>query len=349
MQEQKKEFLLNVGFAVTVGLLIFVAFKFLFSFFLPFIIALLIAYLVQKPSVYICEKIRLKREICAILLSILVFLILASLVGVVGYYFIIKAKDIFSNINGILGDISKIVSEVQNKFFSLFENFSPEINFTAENIVLNFVEDTAKKITSFFSGFAGNIVKKAPSFLFSSIVTLVATCYISKDFMQLLRFYRNLFGEKVYCKTCRIKNIISSSVFKFIKGYLLLMSLTFLVLVVGFYILKIEYAVLLALLVSIVDLLPVLGTGTVLVPWGIADVILGEARGFGILILYISVTVIRNFAEPKVIGKQMGINPLFTLVSMFIGLKLIGFWGLLLFPIILIVLIEYYKGENDLA
>lgn len=349
MQEQKKEFLLNIGFAVTVGLLIFVTFKFLFSFFLPFVIAFLIAYAVQKPSAYVCRKIRFKREICAVLLSILIFILLTTCVGFLGYYFITKAKDIFSNINGILGDISKIVSDVQNKFFSLFENFSPEININAENIVADFIEDTAKKITSFFSSLAGNIVKKAPSFLFSAIVTLVATCYISKDFMQLLRFYKNLFGEKVYNKTCRIKNIISSSVFKFVKGYLLLMLITFAELIIGFYILKIEYAVLLALLVSFVDLLPVLGTGTVLVPWGFANVILGEARGFGILILYILITVVRNFAEPKVIGKQIGINPLFTLVSMFAGLKLIGFWGLLLFPIVLIVLIEYYKGENNLA
>ena len=99
------------------------------------------------------------------------------------------------------------------------------------------------------------------------IVTLVASCYIAKDFKRLLKFYRNLFGENVYSKTHRIKEIVFNSVIKFIKGYLLLMLFTFFELLVGFYILKVRYAVVLALIVSIVDLLPILGTGTVLVPW----------------------------------------------------------------------------------
>ncbi len=343
LQEHKKEFLVNIGFAVTVGALIYVVFKFMFSFFLPFIIAFLIAYAVQKPSVFFASKTPLKREICAVILSVLIFTVLIAGVIFLGYFSVTKAKDLFSNINGVLGEFSNMISAVQMKLSGFLNSISPEIASSTENFTSNFIEDIAGRITSFFSYFAGNIVKKAPSFLFSATVTLVATCYIAKDFRVLKNFYRNLFGERVYSKTVRIKTIISQSVFKIGKGYLLLMLLTFLELSIGFYILGVGYAVVLALLVSLVDLLPVLGAGTVLIPWGIVDVLLHNPRGFGILILYVAVTIIRNFAEPKVIGKQIGINPLFTLLSMFAGLRLLGFWGLILFPVSLIVIIEYYS------
>lgn len=349
MYQQKKEFLINVGFFTTMILLIFLSFKFLFSSFLPFLIAFLIASSVQKPSVCISERIHLKQGLCAVLLSVLIFVLLISIMFFAGYSFVAKAKDIFSNISDILVDVSKIFSDIQSKIFGLFKNFSPKINVKAENIVLGFFDDTATRITSVLSKLAEKIVKRTPSFLFSTIVTLVATCYISKDFNQLVRFYKNLFGDKIYNKTFRIKEIIKHSVVKFIKGYLILLLLTFVQLLIGFYLIGIEYAVVLAVLISIVDLLPVLGTGTILVPWGIANIILGDSRGVWVIILYIIITVLRNFAEPKVIGKQIGINPLFTLIAMFLGLKLAGFLGLIIFPIVLIVVIEYNKNENDIA
>ena len=108
-----------------------------------------------------------------------------------------------------------------------------------------------------------------------------------------------------------------------------------------------KYALLLGLLIAIIDILPVLGTGTVLIPWGIAELLFeNTALGIGLLVLYAVITVIRNFAEPKIVGRQMGINPLFTLLSMFIGIKLLGFAGVIIFPTALIVTVKYYGGDN---
>ena len=103
---------------------------------------------------------------------------------------------------------------------------------------------------------------------------------------------------------------------------------------------------LLSVIIAIIDLLPVLGTGTVLVPWSILSVLSNDLRlGIGVAILYIVIVLVRNFLEPKIIGMQLGVNSLFTLMAMFLGLKVLGFWGLVLFPVILIVTIQYYKDE----
>ena len=114
----------------------------------------------------------------------------------------------------------------------------------------------------------------------------------------------------------------------------------------GFLILGIKRAFLLSVIIAVVDLLPVLGTGTILVPWAILSILSNNLQlGIAIAVLYIIIVLVRNFLEPKIIGMQVGVNSLFTLMAMFLGLKVLGFWGLILFPVILIVTIQYYKSE----
>ena len=126
------------------------------------------------------------------------------------------------------------------------------------------------------------------------------------------------------------------------------MLITFLELTAGLMLLKIKYAPFIALLISVIDILPVLGTGMVVIPWGFAELITGNAaRGIGLLVMYAVITLVRNFAEPKIIGDKIGINPLFTLLAMFIGLKTAGIAGVLLFPTALIVTVKYYKNEMN--
>ena len=147
----------------------------------------------------------------------------------------------------------------------------------------------------------------------------------------------------------KIKLILINKVFKIIKGYVIIMFITFVELSIGLLLLKINNAILIALLIAILDLLPVLGTGTVLIPWGIINLILGNYFiGFALIILYVAILVIRNVIEPKIISKQVGLHPLITLLCIFIGLKLFGVLGMLILPVITIMLFDLYKdGEFD--
>ena len=130
-----------------------------------------------------------------------------------------------------------------------------------------------------------------------------------------------------------------STVLKYIKSYMILMVITFVELSAGFLILGIEYAIGLAALIALIDLLPVLGTGGVLIPWLIINIILGNyGLAISLLVLYVVITVIRNILEPKIIGQQIGVHPLAMLVSMYVGLRLFGFVGVFAMPILLVVI-----------
>ena len=143
----------------------------------------------------------------------------------------------------------------------------------------------------------------------------------------------------------KVKDFIENVVFKILKNFLIIMFITFIELTIGFGLIGIKNFVLIALLVSFVDIFPVLGVGTVLNPWAIIAFIMGDFKlGFEIFGLYIIITLIRNFIEPKLVGKELGLHPLISLIAMIVGMKLAGVFGMLVMPLV----ISYLAVEQNI-
>lgn len=347
-QQAKKDFIINFFFTAIICSLVFFIGKFIFQYLTPFIIAVVIAYIMQKPAEFISRKTSIKKEFTALLLSFSFYLLFAGILAIGIYGFFVFFSELISRLPSLLSGIFRLFSNISDKLRNTFEGMSPEIADEAISVMKETAESMAVKISSGFSSFAASAAKKTPSFLFSSIVALVASCYIAKDFERLKKFVIGIIGRNVYIKSIKIKEIFSGSIIKILKGYIIICGITFLELTAGLLLLRVKYAPIIAFIIAVVDLLPVLGCGTVLIPWGIISIAFGDsAKGFLILGLYAVITIARNFLEPKIIGKQMGINPIFTLFAMFAGLKLLGVFGLFLFPIVLIVTIKYYEQPDD--
>lgn len=341
--ENKKNFLINFLYFLVIGTLIFLVSKFLINYLLPFIVAVIIAFLMQKPAKFISEKSGASKGIIAAILSVLVYLIVALIV----VFLIYKSTRFLGGLTKFSTEFFEELSSIINDLKNRFSNIMPEeYNSAVDDFSKSMFERLTTQISGFVSRFLTKLAKSTPSFLFSSIVALVASCYIAKDFDGLLNFVRELCGKRISENLEKIKVILFQSGFKLLKGYLILAVLTYMQLLAGLLILKIKHAFVIAILISVVDILPVLGIGTVMVPWTVLAALWGNLPlAIGLAGLYIIVVIVRNFAEPKVIGTQIGVNPLFTLLAMFVGLKLLGVLGLFLFPIILIVVIKYYKNQ----
>ena len=217
-----------------------------------------------------------------------------------------------------------------------------------QNALKNLYEDAidsfALTVTSYLSKYATTVLKKMPTVFLSCVVTIVATYYISKDYDRLLRFVKGFVNKEHFAKFVEIKNIFYECFLKFSIGYLWLFLITFIELSIGFFVLGLNKFLLLAFMIAILDLMPVLGTGTALIPWAIIEFFQNKfTMGIGLIVLYLAVTIIRNIIEPKIIGKQMDINPLFTLIFIFIGFKLSGVIGMILLPIIITVIFTYLR------
>ncbi len=150
---------------------------------------------------------------------------------------------------------------------------------------------------------------------------------------------RNLFSE--------INKFAAGIGFKYVKAYAILMAVTFAELALGLSILRVDKAILVAALIAVIDLLPVLGTGGVMVPWIIVELIKGNIPfAIGLAVLYLIIIIVRNILEPKLIGKQIGLHPLVMLICMYVGLKLFGFIGLFALPVAVVIAKQLYDNDK---
>lgn len=347
-EQAKKRFIINVVFiGFWIGLIILSG-KFLLRNLLPFIIAAIVASLMQKPAKFLYRTIKIPKGISAAVLSALLYIILAiTLIFFIAKFFSFTGKAL-SSLSGVGQTVMNVFERLQNTIGEIASSFSPDFEVVSKQILSTVLQSVTEKTSGYLSDTAAEIIKSAPSFLFSSVVALAASCYIGKDFDGLVEFSKTIVGEKTVETTVKVKKILTESVLKIIGGYLILMVITFLELAIGFLILGIENWLLIAGIIAVIDALPALGTGAVLLPWGIINILLGDNfLGVSLMVLYLLVTIIRNFAEPKIVGSKTGINPLFILFSMFLGIRLFGFFGLIILPVTFIVVVKYYKNEME--
>lgn len=340
MDEQaKKRFLLNFLYISVIGLIVVIASKFLFVRMFPFLLSFAVAALSQKPAVFLSNKCGIRKPLCAVISAAGIYIGMCTFLIFILYRLVISSVGIIDYLPRLFSKWGELTSNIEEWFqLHLPDGYDISLN----SVLKNFLS----AVTEFLTDIIKIIVTGAPSFLLSSIVALVAACYIAKDYDGLSKFAKSLCSESFLKRSERIKRIVFDSVLKIIRGQLILMIITFFELWIGLMILRIKSAYLVALIIAFVDFLPVLGTGIVIIPWALISAFSGNTGlALGLAVLYIVLALVRNFLEPKIVSKQIGINPLFTLFSMYLGLKLFGGVGLLLFPIILIVTIKYYKEE----
>ena len=342
--EKRTQFIINIIYFLLWATLIYIAFTVALRYLLPFVIGVFIAYLVQKPAKYFSNRFDVNKQKCAAVLSVAIFLLIIIFISLLAWFLYYQIVNFIEYLSNQSAEIEGLLE----KIYAKIEFFLQKINSvnTFKNFYASAIKTLTTKMTTFLSNGITSLIKKLPSTIISCVVTVVATCYIAKDYDRLLKFLKGFINAEHYNTIIVFKNIFTECFSKFLIGYFWLFLITFGELLVGFWLLGVKNTILMALLVAILDLLPIIGTGTILIPWSIFSFIQSNySLGIGLIILYLIISVIRNFIEPKIIGKQVDINPLFTLIFIFIGFKLGGILGMLAFPIIITVLITYLKRK----
>jgi sporulation integral membrane protein YtvI len=304
----------------------------------PFIIAFLLASLMEPIIRLLMKRARFSRKAAAPLVLLLVLFLLGFIITMVILKLISELKSLSPFIPGFFNDLFNNITVLINKSTDAYSWLPPEITGNLGSLVSN--------ISSTLVKFANSIVKSAfaigfsiPEAVIFIISTIVSTYFLSSDRDRILVFFRSQLPESWLKEVSGLKNDMFSALFGYLRAQLILMSITFTELYIGFSLIHIKYSLLLAFFISIIDALPILGTGTVLVPWGVYSLIFGDIRmGASILILYVVVLIIRQLIEPKIVGNQIGVYPLVTLIAMYIGLKIFGVLGLILGPITVLLL-----------
>ena len=363
--EKKRAFLINFAFLALVLGIIYVFFKYLFWGTAPFVLSFFFAVLLQKPLRFLVgkthQKLRTFWSILLVLVSIsiillpLAILISALISQVVNFVnhlaveladfpqFIATAQDGILNFLKFLPE--NIYESVSETIINSFESVK-HFDFSSMNISFKTVTST---ITSGASG-VFSIVRGVPGAIIGIVIGIIAWILFTKDYDRIVRFIQLQLPEGKKNLPVEIKQVFSKTIFKMIRAYALIMFITFCELFLGFSILNLigvmnnSYIFIIAIAIAVFDILPVAGSGGVLTPWAIISLISGNiGQCLGLLAIYVIITVIRQYIEPKIVGDSLGVNPLLTLAGLYFGLKLFGFMGMFIVPLMIMTL----KAFND--
>lgn len=369
--EKRRSFLINVMyFAVLIGLF-FLFFKYAFGICLPLLTALFVAAVLQKPVDYLTKKAKGGRGVFSALLVIFCFVVLGSIFAVALMKLFSEMKSFFGYLMLKLENTALLIEQVctwiETKITILPDSLRTSLSAYAQDILTNIfgsgipapdapsaaVEKTGSFDFSWLASPIGAVwgtAKQIPVVAVGIVVAIVSGCFMTADYASLKSLILKLAGEKNAAKIVRTKNILFSTLGKMGRAYCIIILVTFFEMVIGLSFLKLigvytgGYIFAISLITAIVDVLPVLGTGTILVPWSVWSLLTGDIGfGIGILVVYAIITVIRQIIEPKLVASQLGLPAYVTITAMYIGTRLFGFIGLFLLPISIMVL----KVLND--
>lgn len=352
--QRKKKFIIETVYAVFVIVIFYFFMKYAFGLFLPFLLALAVAAALQRPVNFICKKTPLKKGfVSAVLVLFSVTVVLGLIVAII-MRLGIEVKGFFDYIMIQLQDIPAFIKRME-VFVSEHLQFLPD---KIEGAVTSFLSEKANDLLNNTGAGAGfdistfktpllgvwNTVKQIPSTLVAIVIAIVSCCFMTADFASVRKIILSLFRPETRDKIIRSKKLLVPSLSKMAKAYGLIILITFSELALGLFLMKLigiyegNYIFIFALITAIVDIIPILGTGTILIPWALYCLLNGRiSLAIGIFIMYACITVIRQIIEPKLVANQLGIPPFATIISMYVGSQIFGVLGIFLLPITLVM------------
>ncbi len=331
----------SILFCVLVGVgVLFLVGKYLLVIVMPFLIAWTLALTVQPISNAVSSRTKVPKKWVAAVVLILGFAVLGLLLFLGANRLINelgRLAERFSSESSPLGEgiarLTEMINGIGTRIPFLSENTSHLLRDSFDDMLVSMLREAGTKIVTGVTALVSGLVRSLPSVALFVIVTIIATFYFALDWDTVHRYLTSLLPSRLAQKLPEARERIRRFLAKYVRAYLFLMFLTFCELFAGFTILSIEYSFLLALMIAVVDILPVLGVGTVLVPWSIFELLTRDFKtGFGLLILWVIITVVRQIVEPKIVGGTLGLHPIITLIGMYVGLRLFGLIGMLAAP-----------------
>ncbi len=364
--QKKLSVIINAAYYIMILAAFYLVFRTFAGILMPFLFACIFALMLHRPITFINRKLKIPRSPLSALFVILILGVIVTLFmllgmeiaeQVKGFIEFIKLK--FHNMSGICETLKtyavnavgflpdSLRTAATQSITAFFDNLTENgfSDFSLDSIGLDWSSILSK---------GGGVIKKTvgqlPSMLISILITIIATIFICADYEKIRDFILRQVSAETQLKIFNTKHVVFGSLRKMLKAYSLIVLITTTELCIGLYTLKLlkiydsSYIFMIALVIAIIDIVPVLGTGTVLIPWAIYSFITGDiSMGIGLLIIYAIILVVRQVIEPKLVAGQAGLSPIVTITAMYIGTKTLGILGFFILPFAAIVV----KQLND--
>lgn len=318
----------NILMLILSLVLIFLSFK-LAIFYMPFLIGFVISLLVEPLIKRLSRRTKLERKKCAIMVIVIIFIIILALLvwGIVTL--ITESSNLLKGLNNYI----QLMYDQVKIYIGSIKTGNTKLPMEVATILENSSDKVVSFITNYVSGVltkATQIISEIPTIAIYTFITLLATYFICIDKIYIADTIEHQLPHKWAKKIGTHTRSIVRELGNYLKAEAILIIISFIIVLVGLYILKIfhfnvPYPFLTALAIGFVDALPILGSGTVMVPWAIIEALNGDINlGIAIIVIFAIILIARQLLEPRIVSGKIGIHPIFTLLAMYTGFKIIG-------------------------
>ena len=336
--EKLKRCLLILSIAVLMAAVVYVLYKYAIPLLFPFLVSLLISAIVLPAVSFLNRKLHLNKRLTAAVLVTVAYLIIAGLLMLVGrvlYRSASSAVDWFNtrfvpDINALLLKIDQLVHDSDSALMGWLYSMKDTL-----------ITSLQPKVVQFSTSVVTGLVSNVPSFAIKVIISIVATYFFALDYDNICRAVTARMTEETYQKSSAAFRSLRSTVGQYARAYSLIFLITFAELTVGLLCAGVKHFVLIALGIAVFDILPILGSSMIMLPWSIITLLRGNyQQGIILFVVYLVIVIARQFIEPKIVGDRVGMHPLITLVAMYVGLKLFGGLGMFMLPMTCAVIMQ---------
>jgi len=337
----------------------------------PFLFAFFIAVLLQRPINYAQRRIKLKKSFTSVALVLLFYLLLILIVVLIGARLWSAAKSFADYLSAQVQNLPRIIKSLEIRINQLVEWLPDDLELRVNESLANFTQGLLAGVNAEGEsvGVFGNLVSlinlewfkapvsgmltiagRIPMLALSVVITIISSFFMTSGYDKIVGFLKRQLGPERGRALSAAKRIVFSSLRKLVRSYSIIIGVSFCELVLGLLLLGFagvydgKQLLWIALVTAAIDILPVLGVGTVLIPWFLYSFIMGNyGLGVGLLVMWVVMIVVRQIIEPKVVADSLGLPPVVTLMGMYIGLQLFSVIGMFLVPLLLILI----KMLND--
>jgi len=346
--DKKKKFIVDIIFYAIIAAACVFAVKYALKWIMPFVVAFAVSALINPFAVKVSKDFKVNKKFAACFSAFLFYAVGVGIIVLTGFGIYAALRNLFYDLPQIYADsiepaLASSIAFIQ----STIASFDPSVSAEFEEFTSNFFSNAGSHISALSVNavsWLSSYITKVPFFVAAVFISVIATFFIASDYDNIRAFIARQIPEKWHMILNDIKDYSVHTLGKYFKSYALIMTITFCELSVSLWLLGVKNFAVIALITAVFDIIPVCGSGGVLIPWSVFSLFQGKfAFGIGMLIVYAIITIIRQVIEPKIVGDQVGLPPVVTLMAMFLGVRFMGVFGLFAFPIALVIL----KNLND--
>lgn len=368
--EKRRSTLINVAYFAVLATGYYFFMKYALELVAPFVFAFLIALMLQTPIRKISQKTKIPQKPVAIGIATLLLALLLSVVAFVGYKLFAEFRDFVEFLGYKVSNLPQTVESIRLWALDAIDFLPAKLEASLAESINGFCADFIKRTAeegftglggeggigdiagridlSMLEGPIGGIfaaAKRIPWILTAMLISIIAFFFVTTDYDNIVGMIKRNVSSKNEYALVKAKNLFSNVIGKMVKSYATIIFITFSEVAIGlnlmqlFDVYKGSHVIVISIITALVDIIPVLGTGTVVIPWAIYSFIMGDTPfAIGLIILYIFITIIRQVLEPKLVAMNVGVHPILTLSGMYVGAQLFGVIGLFAVPITLVLL-----------